>query len=81
MKQLTTSANTETLPRINSALDHLDRTMIELNGVVSADAPLRHDLRATLKELAGTARALRELAEFLDRHPESLIRGKGTESP
>ncbi|MDJ0885525.1 MAG: MlaD family protein [Desulfobacterales bacterium] len=81
VRQLTTSANAETMPRINSALDQLDRTLIELNGVINADAPLRHDLRATLKELAGTARALRELAEFLDRHPESLIRGKGTESP
>ncbi|MDJ0720348.1 MAG: MlaD family protein [Desulfobacterales bacterium] len=81
VRQLTTSANAETMPRINSVLDRLDRTMLELNGVINADAPLRHDLRATLNELAGTARALRELAEFLDRHPESLIRGKGTESP
>ncbi len=81
VRQLSVSANTETLPRFNAALDHLDRTLIELNGAISADAPLRHDLRATLQELAGAGRALRELAEFLDRHPEALIRGKGTESP
>jgi paraquat-inducible protein B len=81
LQQLTTSANAETLPRFNSALDRLDRTLLELNGFISADAPLRHDLRATLNELAGTARALRELAEYLDRHPESLIRGKGADSP
>jgi paraquat-inducible protein B len=80
VRQLTTNANAETLPRLNAALDQLDRTLIELNGALSADAPLRHDLRATLRELAGAGRALRELAEFLDRHPEALIRGKGSES-
>ena len=81
VRQLSVSANTETLPRFNAALDHLDRTLIELNGAISADAPLRHELQATLRELAGAGRALRELAEFLDRHPEALIKGKGTESP
>ena len=79
VRQLSVSANTETLPRINAALGQLDRTLIELNGALSADAPLRHELRAAMRELAGAGRALRELAELLDRHPESLIRGKGSE--
>ncbi|MGD9251108.1 MAG: MlaD family protein [Desulfobacterales bacterium] len=79
VKQLSASTNAETLPRLNAALDQLDQTLIELNGALDADAPLRHDLRATLRELAGAGRALRELAEFLDRHPEALIRGKGSE--
>jgi paraquat-inducible protein B len=81
VKQISASANTETLPRINRAIDNLDRTLIELNGVFSADAPLRRDLRMALQDLAGASRALRELAEFLDRHPEALIRGKGSEVP
>mgnify|MGYP000196333562 CR=1 FL=1 len=80
VRQLTTSANAETLPRLNAALDQLDQTLIELNGALNADAPLRHDLRATLRELAGAGRALRELAEFLDRQPVSLRRGKGSEA-
>ena len=79
IKQLSASTNTETLPRLNSALDQLDQTLIELNGALDADAPLRHELHATLRELAGAGRALRELADFLDRHPEALIRGKGSE--
>jgi paraquat-inducible protein B len=79
VKLLTAAANDETLPRLNAALDRLDRTLAEVGGAVSADAPLRHDLRETLQELAGAGRALRELAEFLDRHPESLLRGKGSE--
>ncbi len=81
VRQLSVNANTQTMPRINAMLDRLARILVEMNGAISADAPLRHDLRATLQELAGAGRALRELAEFLDRHPEALIRGKGTESP
>ena len=81
VRQLSANTNTQTMPRINATLDHLEKTLVEMNGAISADAPLRHDLRATLQELAGAGRALRELAEFLDRHPEALIRGKGTESP
>ena len=80
VKQLSASTNAETLPRLNAALDQLGQTLIELNGALNADAPLRHDLRMTLRELAGAGRALRELAEFLDRHPEALIRGKGSEA-
>jgi paraquat-inducible protein B len=78
-KQLGEDVNAETLPRMNAALDQLDRTLGELNGALSGDGPLRHDLRATLQELAGAGRALRELADLLDRHPEALIRGKGSE--
>jgi len=30
----------------------------------------------TLKELSAAARSLRTLADYLERHPEALIRGK-----
>jgi paraquat-inducible protein B len=29
-----------------------------------------------LKELAGAARSIRVLADYLERHPEALLRGK-----
>ncbi len=81
VKKISDSANNETMPRINTALDHLDSTLIELNSAISANAPLRRELLNALREFAGAGRALRELAEFLDRHPEALIRGKGDEAP
>ena len=81
VKKISDNANNETMPRINSALDHLDSTLIELNSAISANAPLRRELLNALREFAGAGRALRELAEFLDRHPEALIRGKGAEAP
>jgi len=35
-----------------------------------------YDLSATLKELHATSRSLRSFVDYLDRHPEALIRGK-----
>ncbi len=47
-----------------------------LRSLTAEDAPTVQNLNEALKELARAARALRVLAETLDRHPEALIRGK-----
>ena len=39
--------------------------------------PDTESLGNTLYELSRAARSLRELADYLDRHPEALIHGKG----
>jgi paraquat-inducible protein B len=35
------------------------------------------ELRKTLKELSSASRSIRNWADYLERHPEALIRGKG----
>ena len=40
---------------------------------------LRKDLARALEDLADAARASRNLLEYLERHPEALLRGKGDE--
>jgi paraquat-inducible protein B len=42
-------------------------------------APGQVELRNAMQELARAARSLRVLADYLERHPESLIRGKTAE--
>jgi len=37
------------------------------------------DLQRTLRELSATTRSLRQLSDYLERHPESLLRGKASE--
>ena len=34
------------------------------------------DLRETMREVSRAAQSLRVLGDYLERHPESLIRGK-----
>lgn len=37
---------------------------------------MQQDLRDALGEVTRAARTLQELADYLSRHPESLLRGK-----
>jgi paraquat-inducible protein B len=46
------------------------------NTLAGPDAPVRQELREALKEIARSARAIRLLADYLERNPGDLIRGK-----
>ena len=47
--------------------------------LVGKDAPAQQELREALQEITRAARSLRVLTDFLERHPEALIRGKTEE--
>ena len=36
-----------------------------------------YQITTTLKELSAAARSIRVWADYLERHPEALLRGKG----
>jgi paraquat-inducible protein B len=55
----------------------LDKTMSAAKGVLSQDSPLMVELENTLKEISAMSRSIRQLTNYLDQHPEALIRGKG----
>ena len=64
-----------TLVRAQASLENLDRN------VTDANAPVQRNLEDTLVELQRTSRALRVLADYLQQHPESLLRGKPADAP
>jgi paraquat-inducible protein B len=76
----TQTLNAETVPRINAALVEMETVLKDLDQWVSTDAPLQDDLRRMLKELSAAGRAVRDLADMLERQPEALIQGKGSEA-
>ena len=47
--------------------------------IVGKNAPVQQDLRDALQEMVLAARSIRVLTDYLERHPESLIRGKSEE--
>lgn len=51
-------------------------TLASVETMVGSDSQTRYDLDAMLKELAGAARSIRVFADYLERHPEALLRGK-----
>ena len=66
------------------ALDSFDATLkesrsaiVKFQKIVNSDSPTVLDLNRALGEIAKSAQAIRELADYLERHPEALIQGKG----
>ncbi|QEI06273.1 MCE family protein [Pigmentiphaga aceris] len=71
----------ELTPEARGVLAEARRTLQSASTTLSPDAPLQADVRDTLQELSRTARSLRNVADYLERHPEALLRGKPGEVP
>jgi paraquat-inducible protein B len=71
-----------TLEGLRGTISAVDRTLSSTDAtLVGRDAPAQQDLRDALQEIARAARSLRILTDFLEQHPEALIRGKSAENP
>ncbi|WP_159715169.1 PqiB family protein [Geminicoccus flavidas] len=51
-------------------------TLVSVDGVIGQQAPIPTETRVLMKELISATRSIRMFADYLDRHPEALIRGK-----
>jgi paraquat-inducible protein B len=78
-RQLVQNLDSNVAPAIGSTLDQAQKTLVSVEGTLGKDAPLQHEMRRALKELADAARGIRFLTDYLERHPEALIYGKGKE--
>ncbi|MBL8393920.1 MAG: MCE family protein [Candidatus Accumulibacter sp.] len=56
-----------------------ERTLDSANRSVAPDSALMEEMRGTLAEVKRAAQSLRVLTDYLERHPEALIRGKSEE--
>jgi len=72
---------------LRKALVNLNETLVSARGtfdnttkLVAPDSALDTQLSETLEELSRMARGLRVLADYLERHPEALVRGKPGEA-
>jgi paraquat-inducible protein B len=57
-----------------------ERTIDAAGKTIAPSSALVEDLRGTLAEVKRAAQSLRDLTDYLERHPEALIRGKAEES-
>lgn len=64
------------LPEMKQTLEQARQTLGNAERTLAADAPVQQDLRDTLSEVGRAARSVRELTDYLNRHPEALLRGK-----
>ena len=64
-----------TLQRTQATLESLDRN------IADPSAPVQRNLEDAMLELQRTSRALRLLSDYLQQHPEALLRGKPADAP
>jgi len=65
-----------TLTSARSALDESRKALVAVQDLTSQSAYLEYEAASTLEQVKSLSRSMRSLTEYLDRHPESLIRGK-----
>jgi paraquat-inducible protein B len=69
----------QVVPELKDTLTAAKKTFASAELVLQQDSPLQSDLRQTLAQVQRTMESLTALADYLERHPESLIRGKAKE--
>lgn len=72
---------TETGERFRASADELDAALLGVRTTLEPGSPIAVELQTTLRELSEAARSFRELAQYLERNPSALIRGRPEREP
>lgn len=76
LRKMADQLSDEVAPALNSVLTRAEQTLDSARNQIDADSVTAHELRRVLMELGDTAQAIRTIVEYLERHPEALIKGK-----
>ncbi|CAB3657482.1 intermembrane transport protein PqiB [Achromobacter aegrifaciens] len=72
--------DTRLAPEAQAMLRQASKSLAAVGGVLNPDAGLPVNANAVLQELSRAARSLRELSDYLQAHPESLLRGRAPDA-
>ena len=61
---------------IGSAAKEAQNVLKSVDSIVDENAPIRAEVENMVLELSAAARSVRNLADYLERHPEAFIKGK-----
>jgi paraquat-inducible protein B len=91
VRDLTTRLDTQAGPflaslkttseRTNEALAEMSTTLKSVQVFIEPGSPLAYQITSALEEVTGAARSVRLLADYLERNPSALVRGKDVKSP
>jgi paraquat-inducible protein B len=75
--KLTSELTSALLPELQATIDEGVATLtLVQSAYLQEDSPVFHELTRMLKELNSAARSIRLMTDYLERHPDSLIKGK-----
>ncbi len=66
----------DTLKSMQATLEETRKTVAGVRSMTEQNANVAFELNRTLEEISALSRSLRSLTDYLDRHPEALIKGK-----
>lgn len=78
--KLVKQLDTKVAPDFQATLNDARKTMQSTESILSSDAPMQQDLRKVLQQVTRTAASLQLMSDYIEQHPESLIRGKKGEA-
>ena len=67
---------TATTKDLRKALDAAEGALESIDGMVDENSEFRYQVDAFLSEIMLMARSLRAFADYLERNPDALLRGK-----
>jgi len=67
----------KSLREARAALEQARKALVAAGKTVGKESPVIYQLDTTLKEISRMARSIRSLADYLERHPNALLYGKG----
>jgi paraquat-inducible protein B len=73
--------DTEVVPEARDTLTAAKQTFNSAQATLQQDSPMQSDVHQALQELTRTLQSLNALSDYLERHPESLLRGKSGDKP
>lgn len=79
--QLVRRIDQDVAPEMRATLAGARRSLAAVEQTLASDAPLQDGIRETLGDVSRASDSLRALADHLERHPDSLIRGKKEDLP
>jgi paraquat-inducible protein B len=71
-----TAGLVKTIAAALNTLEQMRQTLASTQQLITPNAPVGYELLKTLRELSEAARALRGLADYLERHPNAVLFGR-----
>jgi len=84
MHELIVQLRTQTVPKVDGSVESVEKLMRDTDKLMNAarknyfdtNAELNRKLLRLLDEMMRTTKSIKHLTDYLERHPESLIKGK-----
>jgi paraquat-inducible protein B len=76
-QQLIKTLDSRVASEVKTTLEQTQKTLVAAESALDSHSPLHQNMITTLQELSAAARSIHLMADYLERHPDALIYGKG----